>query len=243
VSRRVALLRSVEDAGRSAEVLRRRGFEPVLAPVTTIRATGARPPGRAFDAVLATSANAFARLSAEARAELGGLKLYVAGERTAAAAGAAGFPGVEAIAPDATGLAGLIAMRLPRESRLLYLAGRNRKGDLEAALAAASRRVLAVEVYVADARPKWSAAEALAVSTCQAVLHYSRRSADLARTLAERAGLGDHFRAVLHVCISQDAAEPLRGWGAARTAVASAAQEPLLLDALEAAIAAPCGGR
>ncbi len=229
-------MRPIEDARRSAEVLRGLGFQPILAPVLALRATGAEPPAEHFDGLLATSANAFVWLSATARAGLAGLKLYAAGERTAAAAGAAGFGEAEEIAPDAVALAELLIARLPRASRLLYLTARDRKGELEAALAAAGHRVDATEVYVAEARPAWSAAEALAVSTCEAALHYSRRSAELAGTLAERATLGAQFRAALHVCISQDAAEPLRALGARRIVTARGARESLLIDALCSAV-------
>ena len=96
MSLRVALTRPIDDARRSAEALRARGFEPVLAPVMTLRATGAAPPDGSFDALLATSANAFAWLAADAGAGLTGLALYLAGERTAAAASAAGFGAAEA---------------------------------------------------------------------------------------------------------------------------------------------------
>ncbi len=235
MSLRVALMRPIEDARRSAEVLRACGFEPIFAPVMALRATGAQPPDESFDAILATSANAFAWLSAQARAGLAGLTLYVAGERTAAGASAAGFGEADEIASDAVALAASIVARLPRASRLLYLAARDRKGELEAALAAAGHRVVTTEVYVAEARPAWGAAEAVAFSTCGAALHYSRRSAELAGLLAERAGLGAHLRALLHASISQDAAEPLRAFGATRIVVARGARESLLIDALSAA--------
>lgn len=232
MSLRVALTRPIEDARRSAESLRARGFEPVLAPAMTLRATGAAPPGENFDALLATSANAFTWLGADARARLTGLALYVAGERTAAAAGAAGFGQVQAITGDAAGLAALVAARLPRASRLLYLTGRDRKGDLEAALGALGHRIVATEVYAAHARDAWSAAEAQAFATCGAAMHYSRRSAELTALLAGRAGFGAHFRAMLHACLSHDAAEPLRAVGARRIAVAGSPRESLLIDAL-----------
>ena len=189
--------------------------------------------------MLATSANAFAWLATDAGAGLTGLALYVVGERTAAAARAAGFGEAEAIAADAAGLGAIIAARLPPASRLLYLTGRDRNGDLEAALGAAGRQVVAIEVYAADARDAWSVAEAQAFAACGAALHYSRRSAELAAVLAERARLGAHFRAILHVCLSHDAAEPLRAIGADRIAVASGPRESLLIEALAAAARRP----
>jgi uroporphyrinogen-III synthase len=235
VSLRVALTRPIADAPRSAEALRARGFEPLCVPAMEILATGAEPPDENFDALLATSANAFAFLSAEARTRLRRLKLYVVGERTAAAAAAAGFSAADAIGVDASMLAATLAAELPAASRLLYLTARHRKGELESILGAAGHRLVAAEVYVAQARGAWSAAEGRAFAACGAALHYSRRSAELAIGLAERAGLADHLRAILHVCISTDAAEPLRSNGAKRIVVAAGAQESLLLDALSAA--------
>jgi uroporphyrinogen-III synthase len=74
-------------------------------------------------------------------------------------------------------------------------------------------------------------------------LHYSRRSAALAVELAERAGVAEPFRALLHVCLSPDAAAPLRAWGAGRVVCASEPTEDRLIDALERALAAPSVGR
>ncbi len=159
----------------------------------------------------------------------------MAGERTAAAARAAGFGEADEIAPDASALAALLAARLPRAARLLYLAGRDRKSDLERALGAAGHRVVTTEVYLAEARPDWSAAEALDFATCEAALHYSRRSAELAGILAARAGLADRLRAMLNACLSEDAAAPLRALGAKRIFVAVGARESHLIDTLVAA--------
>jgi uroporphyrinogen-III synthase len=237
LSLRVALMRPVADAERSAALLRARGFAPVLAPVIDIVATGADVPVDAFDAVIATSANAFVFLSGEARVGLAKMKLFVAGERTAAAANAAGWRGINEAAVDARSLARTLADRGP--SRFLYLAAPDRKSDIESVLCAAGHQVVTVEIYVAKARPAWSPQEARAFGSCAAALHYSHRSAELTASLAERAGLADHLRATLHVCISDDAAEPLRSIGARRIVVSAGAQEPLLIDALSAATQTP----
>ena len=232
---RVALTRPAADAARSAEALQARGFAPEFAPVTEIVATGAEPPGESFDALLATSANAFAFLGAAARQRLNGLTLYVAGERTAAVAREIGLPAAAAIGSDASSLAASLAACLPAASSLLYLAGRDRKSDLESSLRAAGHRVVATEVYAAEAHA-WTPAEAEAFRVCGAVLHYSRRSAELAAVAAQGAGLGDHLRAILHVCISTDAAEPLRLRGAKRIVIATGAREIDLLNALSSAV-------
>jgi uroporphyrinogen-III synthase len=235
VSLRVALTRPIEDGRRSAGALLVRGFEPVFAPATKILATGVEPPDENFDALLATSANAFAFLSAETRVRLYGLNLYVVGARTAAAARAAGLGPAKAVGLDAAVFAASLAAELAPASRLLYLAARHRKSDLESTLRAAGHRLVVAEIYVAQALCAWSVAEAEAFAACGAALHYSRRSAQLTAGLAERAGLGDRLRAILHVCISTDAAEPLRSFGAGRIVIATGAEETSLLDALSLA--------
>jgi uroporphyrinogen-III synthase len=231
---RVALTRPVADARRSAALLRARGFEPVLAPVMQIVATGAQPPDGDFDAVIATSGNAFVFLSQKARDSFAALRLYVAGEQTAAAAVAAGLRRADETAPDALSLATSLARRPP--SRLLYLAAPDRKSDVESVLCAAGHCLVTVEVYAAQARLAWGLAEAQAFASCAAALHYSRRSAELAIVLAGRAGLDEALHAILHSCISKDAAELLRSLGAKRIVVAAGAQESLLIDALSSAI-------
>ena len=110
-------------------------------------------------------------------------------------------------------------------------------------MGAAGHFTTPVEVYAAEAREAWSEDEAQAVAECAAALHYSRRSAALAVQLAERAGLAGPFRAMLHVCLSADAGEPLRAFGASRLACASEPREDRLIDALERAFAESGDGR
>jgi uroporphyrinogen-III synthase len=232
---RVALMRPIEGALRSAQLLQRRGIEPVFAPVIEIRPTGAPLPDETFDAIVAASANAVAFLTARDIALLENRPFYSVGERTATAAVAAGLRYADHAAPDAATLAPWLVEHLPRASRLLYLAARDRKSELELVLRAAGHALVTVETYVAEARPRWSPEEIAALAGCGAALHYSRRSAELGIVLAGRAGLEGHLRSILHACISKDAAEPLRSFGAKRIVVASGAQESLLVDALGSA--------
>ncbi len=53
---------------------------------------------------------------------------------------------------------------------------------------------------------------------------------------ASAPGLADRFRALLHVCLSPDAGEPLRACGAPRVVCASEPREDRLIDALERAL-------
>jgi uroporphyrinogen-III synthase len=233
--RRIALMRAEDDTEASAAELAARGFEAVVAPAIAIRALPAAPPEGRFDALVATSPRAIRALGAADRVRLAMVPLHVVGARVARAAADAGLALAGEPAVDAAALAGRLARTLPSGARLLYLAGRDRKPTLEAALAVAGVVVQAIELYSAEARAGWSAREAGAVAGCDGALHYSRRSAALAVALAARAGIAERFRSLLHVCLSPDVAEPLAADGATRIVVAAAANEAHLLAALERA--------
>ena len=233
--RRIALMRAEDDSEATAAELAARGFEAVIAPAIEIRALPTAPPQERFDALIATSPRAIWALSEADRARLAPIPLHVAGARAARAAREAGIALIGEPADAAGALAERLARTSPPGARLLYLAGRDRKPTLEAALAAAGFFVQAVELYAAEAREAWSAREASAVAGCDGALHYSRRTAALAVGLAARAGLAERFRALLHVCLSADVGEPLAADGARRIVAAAVPDEAHLLAALERA--------
>ena len=107
---------------------------------------------------------------------------------------------------------------------MLYLAGRERKEAIEAALAGAFVLEIA-EAYAAEARAAWRPSEARALASCVAALHYSRRSAALTAALAKTAGVEACFLKLKHVCLSRDVAEPLQAIGASRIAIAETPDE------------------
>ena len=228
---RVLVTRPLPEAELTAAALAARGHAALLAPVTAIRPTGrALPPGP-FDAVAATSHHAFAAAGPLDRA----LPIFAVGRRTASAARAAGFRDVRIGRGDAAGLADLLRLTLPRPARLLYLAGRDRKPSLEAALAAAGHAVTAVETYAAEALAAWPAEvlEALRTRDLDAALHFSRRSTDLALRLAAAAGREDAFLLLRHLCLSGDCAEPLMERRAFSVAIADRPEEEALLALLD----------
>jgi uroporphyrinogen-III synthase len=229
----VVLTRSSEDAAATAKRLAALGYTPLFAPAVSIRATGATPPDGAFDALIATSAAAFTVLAPDRYAKLASLPLYVVGERTAEVAARIGLSAPRAIAPGAATLAALICDRLPLRSRALYLAGRDRTGDIEETLVAAGHRITVCEVYEALARDAWTPEEAKAFSDGDAALYYSQRSAEIAVSLAKKAGLVEKLRSILHICISENAAEALRGAQAERIVIAAQATEAGLFEALK----------
>ena len=193
--------------------------------MTEIVGLAVSTPAGPFDFAVATSARAFAFSGAGV---LAGLPLFVVGEKTAQAAQRWGLTP----APAADDVASLLAL-LPL-GRALYLAGRDRKPDLERALAG---RVEVVEAYAAQARAGWRAEEAEAVAGAAAALHFSARGAVLAAAIAQRAGVGPAFLRLTHVCMSRETAGPLAALGAARALWPQRPTESTLLDVLESALA------
>jgi uroporphyrinogen-III synthase len=205
---RVIVTRARDDAARTAAALRARGHEPLLSPVLEIVATGVAIDPERAQAVIATSAHAFEVLHRADAARLTPLPLFVVGARTARAAAEAGFAPPRLIAASALELAQQIATALPAPAPLLYLAGHDRKPDLEAALQAQGHVIDVVEIYEARAVEALApeVAQALARGEADAVLHFSRRSARLFAACAATAGLATQAAALRHVCISRDAA-------------------------------------
>lgn len=218
---RVLITRPDPDTSRTAAQVAARGHEPVPVPLSAIRPTGAVPPARAFDAVIATSRNAVAALAAtDAARGLALVPFYAVGAATASAATAVGFREVRDGGGTAERLAERIRAELPAGARLLYAAGRPRKPHLEAALHGVFTLDV-VEVYVTEAVAALPAAAIAALDGSEdvAVLHASRGAAELLLRLAEAAGMTDKVRKALHVAVSEDAAEPLRRAGCGRVAV------------------------
>jgi uroporphyrinogen-III synthase len=205
---RVIVTRARDDAARTAAALRARGHEALLSPVLEIVGTGvAVNPGEA-QGVIATSAHAFVFLPAADVARLAHLPLFVVGARTAQAAIGAGLRPPRIVAAHAAELAAQLASALPGPARLLYLAGHDRKPDLEAALQDRGHRIEVAITYEARALDALSpeASKALAAGEADAVLHFSRRSAQLFAACVDKAGLAPQAARLRHVCISRDAA-------------------------------------
>lgn len=222
----VALFRAEDDSAETAEKLAALGFDTAKLPVIAPRALAATPGRQHYDAILVTSARAFLApppIGPDAR-------FFVVGTRAERAAVAAGLRVDTPPARDAEQLAARVKERFAPGANFLYLAARDRKDSLEAALS--GRYALeTVEVYAAEAREAWRSDELPALFQAQAALHFSRRSARLAAELAKRAGAAGHFRKLTHVCLSRDAAEPITALGV-EPVVSEAPDEPALLAAL-----------
>jgi uroporphyrinogen-III synthase len=227
----IALFRERTDASATAARLRRLGCSVACLPAIEIRTSPVRPQRPRYDAVIATSDKAF---HADGSPDTSS-PLYVVGARTGRAAEARGWRLALPPALDADQLIKTLSGALKPRASVLYLAGRDRKEVIEAALTVAFSLEV-VEAYAAEAREAWRPAEARALASCVAALHYSRRSASLAAALAKAAGAEAAFLALNHVCLSRDVAEPLQAVGATRVAIAETPDEAALFRRLREAL-------
>ncbi|QXX75947.1 uroporphyrinogen-III synthase [Methylovirgula sp. HY1] len=233
---RILVTRARDEAKRTVEKLAGLGHRAVVSSVLEMAPTGMQWPHGVTDAVLATSAQAF---------ELGDfapewplpearrlLPLFLVGSKTLEAARRCGFVGEAALAADAKELAGLVTAKMQAPARLLYLAGRDRKSDLETSCKEAGFDILVVEIYEACAAERLSdeAINAMIKGQIDAVLHYSRRSTEIFLALAQAAGVDPIF--LHHMVISAEAAAPLQAAGMLRVAIAAEPNEQALLALL-----------
>ena len=230
---RILITRPENDAARTAAALRARGHDTIIAPLLTIEIVpdadlGAGP----WSAILVTSANAVRAIAGHKRGdELRGLPVFTVGAHSAQDMRAAGFADVASADGNVDDLAKLAAGRLPPGARLLYLAGEERSGDLAGALRAQAFTVNTALVYraVATERLPPHTIAALAVGI-DAVLHFSRRSAETYVNAARNSGLAEAaLTKPLHICLSERIAAPLLADGAVNIRVAAQPEEAAMI--------------
>lgn len=235
---RILVTRAHDDALRTAGKLAVFGHQAVVSPVLEMAPTGIQWPHGVTDAVLATSAQAFELAdfapewpTPEARRLL---PLFLVGAKTEEAARQCGFAGAAMLAADAKELAAIVIATMPAPARLLYLAGRDRKTDLEIRCKEAGLDIVAAEIYEACAAERLSteAIEAMTNGAIDVVLHYSRRSAEIFLALAETAAVDARF--LHHMAISGDTAVPLQAAGLSFVTIAAAPHEEAILALLSA---------
>ena len=228
---RVVVTRPETDAERTAETLRARGHTVLLAPLMQIEPLPADLSGP-WTAIAVTSANALSAIAHSAHSvRLRKLPVFAVGRRSAAAA--RDFAEVHSADGDVHALARLIAHR-HRGGPLLYLAGEYRAADLVGELARSGITAELRVVYRAVTVPLPPALiEALQAHSVDAVLHFSRRSAENFVSGARAANILPAALAVRHLCLSAQAAEPLAAAGASGIMVAPHPEEAALIALLE----------
>ena len=232
---RFLLTRAADDSARLQARLEALGHTALVSPVIDIIATPATWPTGVVDALLATSGHAFLDASAAARPAPEArrlLPLLLVGARTEEAARQRGYAGRAVVEASGALLAERIGGIGRTFQRIVYLAGRDRKPDLERALRMHGTTVEAIETY--EARPAEtltdSALAELKAGSIDGVLHFSRRSAALFLALAARAGVEP--TTVRHLCLSEDVSVPLRQ-ASCEVDVAEAPNEAALLAGIE----------
>jgi uroporphyrinogen-III synthase len=178
-----------------------------------------------------TSANAVQAIPATADKML---PVFAVGDRSAEAARRVGFSDVSSANGDINDLVRLVGARAGgTKASLLYLAGEDRSGDLVTQLADHGIDTEMKVVYRTVAEPFPSVlAAALESGDVDAVLHFSRRSAELFVEGARASGVTGPAEDVRHLCLSSQIAEPLAG--ASRIAVAARPEESALIALLQA---------
>jgi uroporphyrinogen-III synthase len=229
---RLLILRPQPGAAQTAAALRARGHETTIAPVMWIEILSqADLNAGPWGAFLITSANALWGLASQThREEVRCVPVFTVGERTAEQIRRRGFHSVTSADGNVDDLAKLVAARLKPPARLLYLTGEDRSGDLAGDLRANGFAVDTVVVYRAATAKELpqSAIDALA-DGIDAVLHYSRRSAEAYVNAAAHSGVLARALSPTHLCLSAQVAEPLADAGATTIKVAPAPNESALL--------------
>ncbi len=232
-------MRPEPDARRTAAALKAAGHDVLCSPILTVSAiAGATIPPGPWDAVIMTSANAARAIADHAgRDELLSCPVFVVGTRTAEVARSVGFSDVRSHGKDVVQLSrGMARLFHERNARCLYLAGADRAADLETDLMRDGIVVTTVVVYRALLADVFSdgVRQALASRTLDGALHYSPRSARAFLAAAHASGLESDARAVIHYCLSEAVAEPLRMATMPRIRIAEHPDEPSLFRLLEA---------
>jgi len=241
----VLVTRPHPDDEATANGLRGRGFEVLLAPMLRFEAVPFHDDGEAdYGAVIVTSANALRGIESQLEGTpLLKLPLFAVGEHTASAARGAGFENVIPAGGDAGALRDLVLARvktreLKKTSPLLYLAGADLARDLAGELGERGFTVVTQTTYRMTAVPglPYEVSDAFAANRIEAVLHYSRRSARAFLEAARASGVEITALSIPQCCISEGVASVVRDAGATQVMVAASPDENALFGALDRAL-------
>lgn len=233
---RAVLTRPREDSERTAAALRARGHEALIAPLMRVEPAATKLT-TAWGGVVITSAHAAQALADRSeRDALIKLPLYAVGQRSADAARDAGFTVIVTAGGDLKDLVRtIVEHRADDKGPLLYLAGEVRSGDLIGDLT--THGIAAEMAVVYRAVPAPFSAELIAAlqsGAVDAVLHFSKRSAESYLAGARAAEVAAQALAVTHYCLSAQIAAPLKAAGAARVVVAKRPDEAAMIELLAA---------
>ncbi|MGQ0486701.1 MAG: uroporphyrinogen-III synthase [Hyphomicrobiales bacterium] len=225
---KLIVTRPEEDAGPLLAKLAALGHQAIALPLLKIvPRPGIAIPGRDYQAICVTSANAIRALGKAAR--LAAVPVLTVGPQSLHAARQAGFTECEAHGGDVRGLADFIVRKLdPALGPLLYLSGAETSGDLEGRLGKAGFDVTRLVLYDAVAIAH---AALPSLRDHDGVLLYSPRSARLWAALVRQAGHQEAALSLAHYCLSANVAAALPpSWP---TSVAESPRETAMLALLD----------
>jgi uroporphyrinogen-III synthase len=220
------------DAAETVARLAALDIEAALCPLLTHETLPTSlPDAEGFAALAITSANALRALDERGvLAHYLGLKTFTVGDRTAALAMEMGFTAVQSAGGSMSDLAELLA-----HSRLtgpiLYPVGRDQSGDLAKSLAPFGVMVIAAQIYAMNpiaALPAQIAGE-LQDGSIDAVLFYSRRTAEAFVRLTADAMTREMRAQLGALCLSEAIAEPLLGAHFVRVGLADYPSEEAMM--------------
>jgi len=173
IGARVLVTRPEPGLTETVEAVRAAGFEPIACPLLRVSFRTPSFPAHVPDAVVITSGQAVAALTAAMRhgAIDAGMPLFAVGDRTANRARDAGFSRVESASGNAEDLHVRIESALERGSRLVLMSGAGEGLGLAQSLRRAGYHVIRRVGYAArpvprlpgDAMAAWAAAPAAAL--------------------------------------------------------------------------------
>jgi uroporphyrinogen-III synthase len=236
----VWVTRAEPGAARTAEALRRRDHDPLIAPVLEVRPIlGARLDLDGVGALAFTSVNgvdAFVALSPRRD-----LRVFAVGETTAAAARSQGFGQVESAEADVEALAALILARRDEiTGEVLHPGPKEPAGDIMGGLQAAGVPARAASLYdtVEAAGLPEPVAAALAQGRLDAVLIHSPKAGRAVARMIAAAGERDRSARLAFLGLSPACIAPLAATGF-QISAASEPSEAALLDRLDALVSRP----
>lgn len=236
---RLLITRPAANAAVLAEKLAAQGHNIIISPVIEIFPTETPLPesADAFAALALTSANGVHALAARClndqalRSAWQSLPAYAVGPQTAATLKAYGWPRIMQADGDVESLASLIIGNISSpEKPILHIAGRDRAGNLQAALAAENISCDLAMLYEAEPAEVLSPAAEAALSDAEepidGVLIYSQRSARLFIELS--AGLS-MVQKPMAFCLSPAIAEIMQAAGFDTRTAAHAEEASMLV--------------
>lgn len=222
------ITRSEPFAQLTAQHLRAIGHSPLVVSVLGITPTPAVAPADLPDILVFTSRHGVSHHPFDPR--LARAPVFTVGDRTAAAAEAAGYANVLSADGDVNDLKDLILARTMAGACIRHYGARHPAGDLVGALRAANRDATSIPVYRSDeAEPGELGSVAAALPWLDGILIHSPRAA---RAVARFLKVTEPGWAGTAFCISTAAALPFAELSGVHTAIAARPNEQALLELL-----------